>query len=71
VNFQVSIDEAGQLVIVLNGTQLAYTIVGRATGTSEIVGMCLISTSVINSILSINNPLGNSTALTITPISRW
>ncbi len=69
VLFQVSVTEAGQLVVALNGAELAYTVVGRATGTSQIVGMCLVETSVINSILSIRNPTGNSTALTITPLA--
>jgi hypothetical protein len=67
VTFQVSVAEAGQLVIVLNGAQILYTVVGRATGTSQIVGMALIKTVAINSILSIHNPTGNSPALTITP----
>jgi len=39
---------------------------GRATGTSQIVGTCFIQTTVVNSVLSINNPTGNSTALTVT-----
>ena len=69
VNFQVSITEAGQLCIVLNSTQLAYTICGRATGTSQIVGTCLIQTTNVNSVLSINNPTGNSTSLTVTPLA--
>ncbi len=69
VNFQVSVTEPGQLVVVLNGVELPYTVVGRATGTSQIAGTCLVSTAVINSILEIHNPTGNSTALTITPLA--
>ena len=69
VNFQVSVDEAGQLLVTINGADLAYTVVGRATGTSQIVGMCLIQTTSMNSILTIRNPAGNSTALTITPLA--
>ena len=65
--FQVSIDEPGQLVVSLNNLQQTYTTVGRATGTSQIVGMCLIQTLTANSTLTIRNPSGNSTALTITP----
>ncbi len=65
--FQVSINEAAQLVIVVNGTELDYTVVGRATGTNQIIGDCLILTTTSNSILSINNPSANSTALTLTP----
>ena len=69
VMFQVSVSEAGQLILTLNGADLAYTVVGRATGTSEIVGMALVTTTVINSILTVRNPAGNSTALTITPLA--
>jgi hypothetical protein len=67
VNFQVSVTEAGQLVVVLDGAELLYTVVGRATGTSQIVGVCLVETTLLDSVLSINNPLGSATALTITP----
>lgn len=52
-----------------NAASLAYTIVGRATGTSDISGMFLIETTTINSILTVRNPAGNSTALTITPLA--
>jgi len=69
VLFQVSVDEPGQLMLVLNGDPLVYTVVGRATGTSQIVGMSLVTTSTTNSTLNVQNPLGNSTALTITPLA--
>jgi hypothetical protein len=69
VLFQVSVDEAGQLILTLNGADLAYTVVGRATGTSQIVGMALVQTTVVNSILTVRNPAGNATALTITPLA--
>jgi len=69
VLFQVSVSEAGQLILVLDGSDLADTVVGRATGTSQIVGICLVETTVINQVLSVNNPTGNSTALTITPLA--
>jgi hypothetical protein len=69
VIFQVSVDEAGQLILTLNGADLAYTVVGRATGTNQIVGMSLVTTTVINSLLTVRNPAGNSTALTITPLA--
>jgi hypothetical protein len=68
VLFQVSVTEPGQLILTLNGADLAYTVVGRATGTSQIVGMALVQTTVINSILTVRNPAGNATALTITPL---
>ena len=67
--FEVSVDEAGQLVLTLNGTDLEYTVVGRATGASQIVGMAIVTTTVINSILTVRNPVGNAAALTITPLA--
>ena len=67
--FQVSVTEAGQLILTLNGADLAYTVVGRATGTSQIVGMAIVSTTVINSVLTVRNPAGNAAALTITPLA--
>ncbi|PET68806.1 hypothetical protein CN533_25210 [Priestia megaterium] len=73
VLFQVGVDEAGQLVLTLNSgagaTELAYTVVGRATGTSQIVGLALVQTSVVNSILTVRNPASEPTALTITPLA--
>jgi|GEM_PF-5138216 len=67
VMFQVSVSEAGQLVLDLNDVDLPYTVVGRATGTSQIVGMSLVSTTEVNSQLSVHNPVGGFVALTITP----
>jgi hypothetical protein len=69
ITFQVSVTEPGQLTITINGLEIGRTVVGRATGTDQIVGMALVSTTVINSVLTIRNPSGNSTALTITPFA--
>jgi hypothetical protein len=69
VNWQVSVDEAGQLELWLGSSIIPGTTVGRATGTSQLVGSTLIATSVINSILSVRNPSGNPSALTITPLA--
>ena len=69
VTFQVSVSEAGQLILQLNNADLAYTVVGRATGTSQIVGDSLVTTTTVNSVLEVVNPSGNSTALTITPLA--
>lgn len=67
--FQVSVTEPGQLILTVNGADLEYTVVGRATGTSQIVGIALVTTTIINSILTVRNPAGNATALTITPLA--
>jgi hypothetical protein len=71
VAFSVSVDEAGQLVLALDSgggmVELAYTVYGRATGTSQISGEALVTTAVANSALELRNPTGNTTALTVTP----
>ena len=67
VMFQVSVTEAGQLVLTLNGEELPYTVVGRATGTDQIVGTSIITTTVATSILTVRNPASEAAALTITP----
>ena len=65
--FQVSVTEAAQLQLTLNGVALDYTTVGRTTGTDQIVGMYLINTTTENSVLTVQNPTGNTEAITITP----
>ena len=40
-----------------------------ATGTSQIIGMAIVQTTAINSVLTVRNPSANATALTITPNS--
>ena len=67
--FQVSIAEAGQLILSLNGQDLENTVAGRATGTSQIVGMSIVTTTATNSVLTVRNPAGNATALTVTPLA--
>ncbi len=69
VFFNVPVSEAGQLELTINGAPLEYTVVGRATGTSDISGMFLVDTTTINSILTVRNPAGNAAALTITPLA--
>ena len=73
VYFQVPVTEAGQLVVGLDsggGTvELAYTVVGRGAGATQIVETTLIRTTVVDSIVSVMNPVGESLALTITPLA--
>ena len=54
-------------MLTLNGNELDYTVVGRATGTSQIIGTAIVTTTTTNSILTVRNPAGNAAALTITP----
>jgi hypothetical protein len=73
VAFSVSVSEPGQLELALDSgsglVALPYTVYGRATGTSQISGEALVSTPVVNAKLSLINPSGESTALTITPLA--
>lgn len=69
ISWQVSIAEAGQLVLMVNGVEDPGTVVGRATGTSQIIGNTLLTTSTVNTRISLNNPTGNPVALTVSPIA--
>jgi len=69
VTFSVPVDEAGQLVLALNGSELDYSVSGRATGTSTIAEATLIETTAANSVLSVENPSSAAAALTITPLA--
>jgi hypothetical protein len=60
---------ARQLMLTLDGADLAYTVVGRATGDSQIVGMAIVTTTTVDSILTVRNPAGNAAALTVTPLA--
>jgi hypothetical protein len=71
VSFSVSVDEPGQLVLAVDSgggmVELPYTVYGRATGTSEISGQALVTTTVANSAIELRNPTGNTPALAVTP----
>ena len=69
VSWQVPVTEPGQLVLTLDGVELAHTVAGRATGTTQIANHVLIAVPGAFSILSVRNPASNSTALTITPFA--
>lgn len=66
VTFIVPVTESGQLAITLNGTELPYAVFGRTAGTSQIVGTVIITTTTANSTLTVRNPAGNETDLTLT-----
>jgi hypothetical protein len=56
ITFQVTVQNTGELVIVLNGSELLMTVVGKS-GNGSIIGMSIISTPFgSSSTLSINNP---------------
>ena len=41
----------------------------RAMGASQIVGMALVTTTTVNSVLTVRNPASNTAALTIPPLA--
>lgn len=73
VMFQGSFDEGApgnaQLQLRLNGVPLANTVAGRDTGTDQVVGMSVLTTTSVDSILELINPPTATTALTLTPAS--
>lgn len=68
ISFQVSVTEAGQLGLRVNGGLVAYSVVGRAAGTTQFTGMCLVTTAAANSIVEVINS-SSAAALTITPVA--
>jgi hypothetical protein len=68
IGFQVPVTEDGQLLLTLNGADLPYTVVGRQTGTTQIIEATLVETTTSNSLITVRNPAGNVNALTITPL---
>ena len=77
VFFQSSGNQPGRLVLLLNGEELGYTVVGRNTGSGESVGQSFVVTTDENSTLSVRNLDGSpgaagvpvSSQLTITKIA--
>lgn len=69
VQFQVSVTSAAQLMLRLNGGLVATAVFGRQTGSDQIIGMTLLTTTISNSVLEVINPPGNTPALIITPFA--
>lgn len=68
ISWMASISEAGQLELTTTNLGLiTYSTTGRATGTSLITNRVFVTTTTVNDVLSVLNPPGNSTALTVTP----
>lgn len=66
VTFVVNVDEPAQLQLEVNGADLPETLVSRATGTNQIIGTSIITVPA-GALLAVINPVGNATALTVTP----
>jgi hypothetical protein len=63
VEFIASVQEPGQLELTQNGVEVASTVYGRATGTSEIIGQAILTVA-HNDVITLRNPAGNISALT-------
>jgi hypothetical protein len=59
VQFQVDVTAAAQLQLSLNTIPQPATVVGRATGTTQIIGVSLVTTTTSGSILEVINPPTN------------
>lgn len=66
ISFQITTNSIGQLVVVLNETEIPYAVFGNNIG-GQIIGSCIITTTSPNSIISINNIANNSSDITIMP----
>jgi hypothetical protein len=67
--FRVNVTEEGQLVLTLNGEELDYTVTGGAGGTTDIVGMAIVTTDSANSVITVRNPAADPATLIITPLA--
>lgn len=59
VLFQVDVTGNGQLMLRLNSGLVLDSVAGRATGSSQISGLSLVTTTAANSVLEVVNPPGN------------
>lgn len=66
VQFQVSTEGPGQLVLTLDGAELPYTVVGSGTA-GQLVGIALVNATTANAVLTVRNPDGTGNPLTLTP----
>jgi len=60
VQFEVTASNAGQLQLSLNGAYIADSVVGRATGQTQLIGVSLLTTTTVNSVLQVVNPPANT-----------
>ena len=69
--FQVGVSDSGQLVVAADSgsgfEELDYTLVGRNSSANQISEMCLVKTCKDDTVIRIQNPIGNSSSITITP----
>ncbi len=66
IAFRVPVTAGGQLVLAVNGGDIASTITGRAAGDSDILGLS-IETLTAGSTISVRNPASGTSSITVTP----
>ena len=66
VTYTVTAAEAAQLVLTLDGTELAYTAAGRDATTSQITNSVIITSATPGAVLTLNNPTDATTSVTLT-----
>ena len=59
MQFQVDVLAAAQLQLSLNTIPVPATVVGRATGATQIIGISLVTTTSSDSVLEVINPPTN------------
>ena len=67
VIFGVSCEGAGQLVLTLNGQELANTTFGSSSTSPEISGVSVITTDDDNAVITVRNPAAATAPLTLKP----
>jgi hypothetical protein len=67
VSFGASITEAAQLQLTLNNVGVTYAVFGRATGTGLVNGEAFITTTSINSVITVRNT--SAGVVTLTPLA--
>ena len=68
IYFQVGVTDVSgcQLVVTLNNVEKSYTVSGLV-GSNVIVGRTLMTTTVVNSVVTIRNPAANARSAVLTP----
>jgi len=66
VYYQVGITDVSgaQLVVTINNIQQPFTVSGTV-GTNMIIGRSIITTTTVNSVLTVRNPTGNARSITV------
>ena len=67
VSFTATPNEAGRLILTLNGTEIPYTLSANGATGVEISGTAMVPVTTANSVLTVRNPAGSTASITLTP----